>query len=90
MRAAESFAALGLPLATAQARRRAPAALAAAGETAPAADQLREAYEVFAGLGAARAAGQCAAGLVALGKKPPRRAPRRPPGRHPEPPGGAR
>ena len=74
LRAAESFAALGLPLATAQARRRAAAALAAAGETAPAADQLRKAYEVFAGLGAARAAGQCAAGLVALGKKPPRRA----------------
>ena len=74
LRAAESFAALGLPLATAQARRRAAAALAAAGETAPAADQLREAHEIFAGLGAARAAGQCAAGLVALGRKPPRRA----------------
>ena len=74
LRAAESFASLGLPLATAQARRRAAAALAAAGETAPAADQLRTAYEIFAGLGAARAAGQCAAGLVALGRKPPRRA----------------
>jgi DNA-binding CsgD family transcriptional regulator len=74
LRAAESFAALGLPLATAQARRRAGAALAAAGETAPAADQLREAHEIFAGLGAARAAGQCAAGLVALGRKPPWRA----------------
>ena len=74
LRAAESFAALGLPLATAQARRRAAAALAAAGETAPAADQLREAHEIFAGLGAARAAGRCAAGLVALGRKPPRRA----------------
>jgi DNA-binding CsgD family transcriptional regulator len=74
LRAAESFAALGLPLAAAQARRRAAAALAAAGETAPAADQLREAHEIFAGLGAARAAGQCAAGLVALGRKPPRRA----------------
>jgi DNA-binding CsgD family transcriptional regulator len=74
LRAAESFAALGLPLATAQARRRAAAALAATGETAPAADQLREAHEIFAGLGAARAAGQCAAGLVALGRKPPRRA----------------
>jgi DNA-binding NarL/FixJ family response regulator len=74
LRAAESFAALGLPLATAQARRRAAAALAASGETAPAADQLREAHEIFAGLGAARAAGQCAAGLVALGRKPPRRA----------------
>jgi DNA-binding CsgD family transcriptional regulator len=74
LRAAESFAALGLPLATAQARRRAGAALAAAGETAPAADQLREAHELFAGLGAGRAAGQCAAGLVALGRKPPRRA----------------
>ena len=74
LRAAESFAALGLPLATAQARRRAAAALAAAGETASAADQLREAHEIFAGLGAARAAGQCAAGLVALGRKPPRRA----------------
>ena len=74
LRAAESFAALGLPLATAQARRRAGAALAAAGETAPAADQLREAHEIFAGLGAGRAAGQCAAGLVALGRKPPRRA----------------
>jgi DNA-binding NarL/FixJ family response regulator len=74
LRAAESFAALGLPLATAQARRRAGAALAAAGETAPAADQLREAHEIFAGLGAGRAAGQCAAALVALGRKPPRRA----------------
>jgi DNA-binding CsgD family transcriptional regulator len=74
LRAAESFAALGLPLATAQARRRAGAALAEAGETAPAADQLREAHELFAGLGAGRAAGQCAAGLVALGRKPPRRA----------------
>ena len=74
LRAAESFAALGLPLATAQARRRAAAALAAAGETAPAADQLRAANEIFAGLGAARAAGQCAAGLAALGRKPPRRA----------------
>src|SRR5215475_1873245 len=74
LRAAESFTALGLPLATAQARRRAGAALAAAGETAPAADQLREAHEIFAGLGAARSAGQCAAGLVALGGKPPRRA----------------
>jgi DNA-binding NarL/FixJ family response regulator len=73
LRAAESFAALGLPLATAQARRRAAAALAAAGETAPAAGQLRAAHEIFAGLGAARAAGQCAAGLVALGRKPPRR-----------------
>jgi DNA-binding NarL/FixJ family response regulator len=74
LRAAESFAALGLPLATAQARRRAAAALAAAGETAPAAGQLRAAHEIFAGLGAARAAGQCVAGLVALGRKPPRRA----------------
>jgi DNA-binding CsgD family transcriptional regulator len=74
LRAAESFAALGLPLATAQARRRAGAALAAAGQTAPAAGQLREAHEIFAGLGAGRAAGQCAAGLVALGRKPPRRA----------------
>jgi DNA-binding NarL/FixJ family response regulator len=74
LRAAESFASLGLPLATAQARRRAAAALAAAGGTAPAADQLRAAHEIFAGLGAARAAGQCAAGLVALGRKPPRRA----------------
>ena len=74
LRAAESFAALGLPLATAQARRRAAAALAAAGETAPAADQLRQAHEIFAGLGAARVAGECAAGLVALGRKPPRRA----------------
>ena len=74
LRAAESFAALGLPLATAQARRRAAAALAAAGETASAADQLREAHEIFAGLGVARAAGRCAAGLVALGRKPPRRA----------------
>ena len=74
LRAAESFASLGLPLAAAQARRRAAAALAAAGETAPAADQLRAAHEIFAGLGAARAAGQCAAGLVALGRKPPRRA----------------
>jgi DNA-binding NarL/FixJ family response regulator len=74
LRAAESFAALSLPLATAQARRRAAAALAAAGETGPAADQLRAAHEIFAGLGAARAAGQCAAGLVALGRKPPRRA----------------
>ena len=73
LRAAESFASLGLPLATAQAQRRAAAALAAAGQTAPAADQLRAAHEIFAGLGAARAAGQCAAGLVALGKKPPRR-----------------
>ena len=74
LRAAESFASLGLPLATAQARRRAAAALAAAGETGPAADQLRAAHEIFAGLGAARAAGQCAAGLAALGRKPPRRA----------------
>jgi DNA-binding CsgD family transcriptional regulator len=74
LRAAESFAGLGLPLATAQARRRAGAALATAGQTAPAAAQLREAHEIFAGLGAARAAGQCAAGLVALGRKPPRRA----------------
>jgi DNA-binding NarL/FixJ family response regulator len=74
LRAAESFAALGLPLATAQARRRAGAALAAAGETAPATDQLRVAHEIFTGLGAGRAAGQCAAGLVALGRKPPRRA----------------
>ncbi|HSS91375.1 MAG TPA: helix-turn-helix transcriptional regulator, partial [Streptosporangiaceae bacterium] len=74
LRAAESFASLGLPLATAQARRRAAAALAAAGETGRAADQLREAHEIFAGLGAARAAGQCAAGLAALGRKPPRRA----------------
>ena len=74
LRAAESFASLGLPLAAAQARRRAAAALAAAGETAPAADELRAAHEIFAGLGAARAAGQCAAGLVALGRKPPRRA----------------
>jgi len=74
LRAADSFTALGLPLATAQARRRAAAPLAAAGETAPAADQLRAAHEIFAGLGAARAAGQCAAGLVALGRKPPRRA----------------
>jgi DNA-binding NarL/FixJ family response regulator len=74
LRAAESFASLGLPLATAQARRRAAAALAAAGETGPAADQLRAAHEIFAGLGADRAAGQCAAGLAALGRKPPRRA----------------
>jgi len=74
LRAAESFAGLGLPLATAQARRRAGAALATAGQTAPAAAQLREAHEIFAGLGAGRAAGQCAAGLVALGRKPPRRA----------------
>ena len=74
LRAAESFASLGLPLATAQARRRAAAALAAAGETGPAADQLRAAHGIFAGLGAARAAGQCAAGLAALGRKPPRRA----------------
>jgi DNA-binding NarL/FixJ family response regulator len=73
LRAAESFASLGLPLATAQAQRRAAAALAAAGQTAAAADQLRAAHGVFAGLGAARAAGQCAAGLVALGRKPPRR-----------------
>src|SRR5262249_57638629 len=64
----------GLPLATAQARRRAGAALAAAGQTEPAAAQLREAHEIFAGLGAGGAAGQCAAGLVALGRKPPRRA----------------
>jgi len=72
LRAAESFAALGLPLATAQARRRAGAALAAAGETASAAGQLRAAHEIFAGLGAGPAAGQCATGLVALGRKPPR------------------
>jgi len=73
LRAAESFAALGLPLATAQARRRAGAALAAAGETGPAAGQLRAAHGIFSGLGAGKAAGQCAAGLVALGRKPPGR-----------------
>jgi DNA-binding CsgD family transcriptional regulator len=74
LRAAESFATLDLPLATAQARRRAAAALAGSGETARAADQLRAAYGIFSGLGAGRAAGQCAAGLVALGRKPPGRA----------------
>jgi predicted ATPase/DNA-binding CsgD family transcriptional regulator len=74
LRAVESFAALGLPLATAQSRRRAAAALAGAGEAARAADQLRAAHGIFSGLGAGRAAGQCAAGLVALGRKPPGRA----------------
>src|SRR5262249_9672705 len=48
-RGAGSSAARGLPLATAQARRRAGAALATAGQTAPAAAQLREAHEIFAG-----------------------------------------
>jgi DNA-binding CsgD family transcriptional regulator len=80
LRAAESFGALGLPLATALAQRRAAAALAGAGETARAADQLRSAHKIFSRLGANRAAGQCATGLVALGKKPPGRARGRPPG----------
>jgi DNA-binding CsgD family transcriptional regulator len=74
LRAAESFAALGLPLATAQAQRRAAAALAGAGETEHAAGRLRAAYQTFSGLGASRAAGQCVAGLAALGRKPPGRA----------------
>ncbi len=80
LRAAESFGALGLPLASALAQRRAGAALAGAGEAARAADQLRSAYKIFSRLGANRAAGQCAAGLAALGRKPPGRARGRPPG----------
>jgi DNA-binding CsgD family transcriptional regulator len=80
LRAAESFGALGLPLATALAQRRAAAALAGAGEAARAADQLRSAHKIFSRLGANRAAGQCAAGLAALGRKPPGRARGRPPG----------
>jgi DNA-binding CsgD family transcriptional regulator len=80
LRAAESFGALGLPLASALAQRRAAAALAGAGEAARAADQLRSAHKIFSRLGANLAAGQCAAGLAALGRKPPGRARGRPPG----------
>jgi len=63
LRAAESFGALGLPLAAAQAQRRAAAALAGAGETARAADQLRSAHKIFSGLGATGLPGIAPRGL---------------------------
>jgi DNA-binding CsgD family transcriptional regulator len=71
-RAADAFAALDLPLATAQSRQRAAAALIEEGDAARAAKLLRDAHRTFTGLGARALRAQCQAGLARIGEKRPR------------------
>jgi DNA-binding CsgD family transcriptional regulator/tetratricopeptide (TPR) repeat protein len=73
--AAGMFGQLGLPLATAQAQRRAAAAALRLGEHADARQWLHSAHDTADRLGARRLRGSCAAALSQLGDKPHRRTP---------------
>jgi DNA-binding CsgD family transcriptional regulator len=73
-RAAEKFAELELPYATAQAQRRAAAAAARTGDRAAALDLLYQAHEVAGQLGARFLRTACTAALSDLGARPRGRA----------------
>src|SRR5262249_43488139 len=72
-RAAENFGELGLPLATALAKRRAAAAATLLGEHGSARDLLRSAHETASRLGAKQLRNACAAALAKLGDRPRQR-----------------
>ena len=79
-RAAAMFAELDLPLATAQAQRRAAAAAVRAGDRTGALELLRAARETASRLGARSLRDACATALSELGGKPPRGLGGTPPG----------